>query len=205
MKKHVKLVSILLVIWVFLSTGCYSNNRKIHLSNNLEEYGEYEDLYLNPDYEDAPVVFPKVVNNDGIGINDYFVVKVTQSLKEVGFHIVLDITYSEEEYTKEIARLEQWSRTYNYNGETGVAKLLYDEQNFNYPAYVSAYNSLLAYEYALILDNNHIIYVYISRIKQGETSLLEEYLPKQYYEKNISIEGFSYSVYHNDCMWKYYN
>jgi len=183
-------------------SGCNVNKREPRTSFDLDNYLKYcDDLYSIPDYNDAPIVFPKKIT-DSMTINDYMFVEVVQAFQSVGKHFYLDVTYSAEEYFNELKRLKDWSREYSYGEEKGVGKLLYNEQDFYYPAYVASYNKLLAYEYALILQDNRIIYVYISRIKEGETRLKEEFLPRQYFEKNLSTKGFSYSIYYDEDLCK---
>ena len=206
MKKRIVYFSVLFVVIIAMIIGTsWANRRKIYTTTDIATYTKKEkDLYLIPDYNDALMVFPDSIN-DNMVVNDYYRIKVKQGFTTVGFHKVLDITYSSDAYNSEIQRLEGWRREYRYNNTQGSAGFLYDENNFEYPAFVAAYNCVIEYEYALILGNYRILYVYIRAIHKGESPLLDEQLPKNYFEKNLSLDGFSYSIYHNQYMWEYDN
>ena len=192
-----------LIIGGALSSVFRINERKATSSNDLSSYLSYShDMYLSPQYKDAPVVFPNAIS-ENYTVNNYNVVYINQAFSNVGFHFYIDITYSNQDYLNEINRLETWERQYNYEGNIGTVKLLKDAENFNYTTYVASYNCALAYEYASIIGENRILYVYISRIQQGETDLSDAFLPKQYYNHNFSLEGFTYSIYHDYDMYEY--
>ena len=179
------------------------NKRKLEFSTDLSTYSKQQtNVYMSADYSDALVVFPNEISGNA-QVNNYFVLEVKQMFKRIGYHIALDITYSESEYDAEIARLQGWQRTYNYQNTQGMVGLLYDTENFQYPAFVASYNLMLAYEYALILDDYRIVYVYINWIEKGESRLDDAYLPNNYFEKNDSIMGWTYNVYRDKSMWEY--
>ena len=197
MKKINKLLSLILVVCtMFLLNACSINKREVIESHDINNYGIYKtDLYLIPDYNDAPIVFPENIRD--ITVNDFYTVKINQAGKEVGYHIVLDVTFSEQDYISEITRLEEWQRSYEYEGSYGKFGFLPDEKNFEHPVFVASYNCFLAYEYAMLLEENRILYVYIRNIEEGESPINKEYLPKNYYKNNASINGFRFSVYYN--------
>lgn len=74
------------------------------------------------------------------------------------------ITYSEEEYQKEIRRLADYTVTYEGEDQVPVPvnHLLYDTEKFEYDAYIASYDDEYQCEYALAdADNLRIYYVYV--------------------------------------------
>lgn len=63
--------------------------------------------------------------------------------------IYMECEYSDQEFATEKERLKNVSAT--LNGETNT--ILYNEDYFAYPAYISIYNCCSCYEYALIIEN----------------------------------------------------
>lgn len=81
--------------------------------------------------------------------------------------IFLTVTYTDEDFEKEITRLSQISCTVfetNYeDSDYHIEEIRYDEDMYNYPAYVSVDGCHHVYEYALIDDaDNKIVYVLLS-------------------------------------------
>lgn len=217
-KKLVKQISILLVvILVVFCIGCViiNNTRRIDKDDNLDNLKNYNlsELYLNPSYKEKLIIFPEIENSKMV--EDYSSVKVYQGLELMAINIYLQVAYSEEDYQIEIDRLSKWSRTYSFNGNIGTGKLKYDHNElFNYSAYISSYNYCYAYKYALLIGENKIVYVFLSRARENEAVVPKKFMPIRYFdilEKSLSgnlesrIEAEtenSFSIYHDISLVK---
>lgn len=61
----------------------------------------------------------------------------------------------------------------------------YTEKLFDYPAYITIYNTNMSFEYALTDDENRcIIYIFL-KLYEGAKFLPEEYLPLEFQGKSM--------------------
>ena len=118
-------------------------------------------------------------------------------------YIFLSATYEDDEFQKEIERLSKISctvfETNHEDSDYHIGNIIYDTENYNFPAYVTSDGYSSVYEYALIdNENKRIIYVLLSHpdIANDESGTIQtEYLKKDvnaYDLKNGStLERFS--------------
>lgn len=143
MKKTLKILGILigigmaLILVVIISLFLFFNGEK-----DIDNYGKF-DNYLG--YSKLSI-FPKDVPSENI--QSYFYLNRDMPLDPI-CEIYLKCTYSADEYNSEVERLKN------------IYNIKYDEENFNYNAYVSMYNFSSCYEYALLLEEEKTI-VYIN-------------------------------------------
>ncbi|MCR5116329.1 MAG: helix-turn-helix domain-containing protein [Lachnospiraceae bacterium] len=106
----------------------------------------------------------------------------------------LTADYSDEEFANEIKRISEVTCTVNDDVEDHTQAVRYDEQMYNYPAYIAIDGYTNNYEYALIdEDNDRIIYVLLGYPDYKELSEYKEYLkvdPAEYDIKGSSLERF---------------
>jgi transcriptional regulator with XRE-family HTH domain len=106
----------------------------------------------------------------------------------------LTADYSDEEFANEIKRISEVTCTVNDDVEDHTQAVRYDEQMYNYPAYIAIDGYTHNYEYALIdEDNDRIIYVLLGYPDYKELSEYKEYLkvdPAEYDIKGSSLERF---------------
>ena len=106
----------------------------------------------------------------------------------------LTADYSDEEFANEINRISEVTCTVNDDVEDHTQAVRYDEQMYNYPAYIAIDGYTHNYEYALIdEDNDRIIYVLLGYPDYKELSEYKEYLkvgPAEYDIKGSSLERF---------------
>jgi len=106
----------------------------------------------------------------------------------------LTADYSDEEFANEIKRISEVTCTVNDDVEDHTQAVRYDEQMYNYPAYIAIDGYTHNYEYALIdEDNDRIIYVLLGYPDYKELSEYKEYLkvdPAEYDIKGSSLEQF---------------
>ena len=212
MKKKIGIASIVFAcfaVLIIIFSVIRANWEKVDVNRDINSFRQYDysDFYLTPDYKERLVVFPTEIKGN---INEYFHLQKTEDFSSVKNNVYLDITYTAEEYQKEIERLSNWERQYTYNEQQHTAKFLQDKEckHFNYPAFIASHNcTFLVYEYALLLDDYRIVYVYVNSIKEEDMLMEDEYLPKRYYEE---VEKFPdvfnndkkiYDVYYNNFIY----
>lgn len=112
----------------------------------------------------------------------------------------LSAVYSEEDFANEIERISEITCTVNDGVEDITQAVIYDEDMYNYPAYIAIDGYTHNYEYALIdHDNNRIVYVLLGYPDYDELSEYSDYLktdPDAYdLENGTTLERFCiYSV-----------
>lgn len=198
-----------LIISLFIS-GCVRPYTVVY--DDLKGYREYPNLYGGTDYNGNLELFPQKIE-ESLTVNEYKFEKYSSGgVKAVeAYHIILDVVYTKEKYQEEIKRITNWSREYKYKKEVGRAGFLFDAEcmYFNYPTYIASYNALYSYEYALLVEENRIIYIFLRQSKENQIQIQEDYLPKNYYEelqsgKIMGEDGhLGYSVYYNFSMYFY--
>lgn len=109
-------------------------------------------------------------------------------LLDTDCYIVLKATYSDEDLEAECSRLADIDCTVEYNGESYYQEIRYDEDSYNYPAYVAVDGYSHEYEYALIDEaDNEIIYIYFSYPDTTLKHIDEDY--RKIDEGAYTIEG----------------
>ncbi|MCR5409488.1 MAG: helix-turn-helix domain-containing protein [Lachnospiraceae bacterium] len=89
----------------------------------------------------------------------------------------LTAVYSDENFADEIERISEVTCTVNNDVEDITQAVIYDEDMYNYPAYIAIDGYTHNYEYALIdEDNNRIIYVLLGYPDYDDLSEYSDYL-----------------------------
>ncbi len=201
--KHGVIIVVVIALLCIIAMA-HTNYHKIKtITTDVSNYLKFEDpLYSHVDSFEKLAIFPENLKED-YNVNSYFYADVFQRHRRLGQHFYIDITYNVEDYEQEIERLQKWERLYSVDGVQKSANLLYDQEHFDYPAYVASYDWLKVYEYALILSDTRILYVYIkstiedSLSKNPVSPLEPKYLPQRYYEKKFLETDFTFCVYLN--------
>lgn len=108
--------------------------------------------------------------------------------------MILICTYGDEQFSDEISRLQKLSKTIEYNEEEHTNNVIYDEDSYSYPAYITIDGFGNTYEYALIdQSNNRIVYVYLA---YPDKKTLQDY--SDYIKKDLS-------VYEEENTWDSYS
>ena len=137
----------------------------IDVSNNIEGIENYNKEYFiekyHGDLDSNLSIFP---DDKSILKNAEFSSSFNDGLFDVDGYIILSAKYNENEYNREIDRLNKISVDIsNCNKEFFTNNIKYDEISYNYPAYISIDGFSCTYEYALLdKDNLQIIYIYLS-------------------------------------------
>lgn len=142
----------------------------------------YFETYCS-DLDSTLSVFPDSVSDD-------MDVKVFHSsfksnLFDTAGYIVLDYYLKEDEFEKEIERLQRLeAKIENYDGATHTNKVMYVEGEYDYPAYITIDGFRDTFEYALIDEENcRIVCVYLSYVNP------QEFPYEEYLKEDISCYG----------------
>lgn len=162
----------------------------------LTDVSKYEKSYYIENYsgdlDSSLSVFPDKITEE-------MEVKNFQSSLQTGLfdtdgYIFLEYTLDKENFDKEVARLQALeAKIENPDGESFVNKVVYSEDEYDYPAYITIDGFTSNFEYALVdQENCRIICIYIAYIDSSDFPH-EEYLKsdKTDYEYSDSFERFS--------------
>lgn len=162
----------------------------------LTDVSKYEKSYYIENYsgdlDSSLSVFPDKITEE-------MEVKNFQSSLQTGLfdtdgYIFLEYTLDKENFDKEVARLQALeAKIENPDGESFVNKVVYSEDEYDYPAYITIDGFTSNFEYALVdQENCRIICIYIAYIDSSDFPH-EEYLKsdKSDYEYSDSFERFS--------------
>ena len=104
-------------------------------------------------------------------------------------HIAEEIT--QETFFKVLKQMDTFRE--EYKGK--VQAVMYDTESFSYPAYVTINANDHCYEYALLLGDEGIAYVFPQFIKEEEIVFPTEYLPDRYEETK---DGYSIYIFYGE-------
>ncbi len=177
-------LSFVLCLAICLIVPCKINNTNQY-HNVRNEYG-FDKYFLFP------------LNLDNIqNVNDFHYHEYSLS----GTEIILDATYTNMKFEKEIERLNTLSyetTIWNSKGRVEVNNgVIFDNAVlFNLPTYITIYNSgyssYLEYEYACIIkEENRIVYVFLKALKNEKIGMDELFLPKDYDYNAKNLKEFS--------------
>lgn len=228
-KKHfttvVRVIVILLIVisikFIMMSTviiglGLLEGSQPYDKQSGINNYDkEYLLEKYGSDLDSGLFVFPNDAKNAAT-------VEYESALKTGMFdtdgYIFLSATYEDDEFKKEVERLSEIScmvfETNHEDSDYHIGNIIYDTENYNFPAYVTSDGYSSVYEYALIdNENKRIIYVLLSHpdIANDESGTIQtEYLKKDvnaYDLKNESpLERFSiYSFCFSKGIWSEYS
>lgn len=176
---------VIIVIRIMLVAGVISfavqdGWKDCYTSTNIDDYGVFEgfDGYSRLD------IFPKQIS-DNMEVYKYSYYYADTFLDPTA-QIYLECSYEENDYLREIERLEGIQEEY----EGRIQSIVYDTDSFSYPAYVTIDADNHCYEYALLIGEKKIAYVFLQFIKEEDIAFSMEYLPKEYEQKETG-----YSIY----------
>lgn len=175
----VTVIRVMLVAGV-ISLAVHDGQKNSYASTDINDYGIFEEFdgYSKLD------IFPKQLN-DNMNVYEYSYYYDDTFLDPTA-QIYLECSYEKDDYSKEIERLNGIQEEY----EGWIQTIVYDTDSFSYPAYVTIDSDNHCYEYALLLDETRIAYVFLQFIKEEDIVFPTEYLPKEYEHKETG-----YSIY----------
>ena len=135
-------------------------------------------------------VFPDEIFADKIEYTADF----NPNLFDTDGKMILICTYGDEQFSDEIRRLQALSKTIEYNEEEHTNNVIYDEDSYSYPAYITIDGFGNTYEYALIdQSNSRIVYVYLAYPDKKTLQDYSDYIKKDLsvYEEKNTWDAFS--------------
>ena len=178
------------VIRVMLAAGVIvfavqEGKKDSYTSTDISQYGTFEDFRGHSGLD----VFPAQISS-GMEVHGYSYYYADTFLDPTA-QIYLECGYDGDSYLKEIERLQGIQREYKGKVQTVV----YDTESFSYPAYVTINANDHCYEYALLLGDERIAYVFLQFIKEEEIVFPAEYLPGGYEETK---DGYSMYIFRGE-------
>ncbi|MBO4310703.1 MAG: helix-turn-helix domain-containing protein [Lachnospiraceae bacterium] len=138
------------------------------------------------------MIFPEDLNN---AVNSEYAYSTKTGLFDTDGYFILKAEYNEEDYNAEVKRLSDINCDITFQNDSYTGYVLYDENMYNYPAYITSDGYDSVYEYALLdEDNNTIIYVNLSYPKFVDLKDYEDYLKKdrdEYDDNKNTLEKFT--------------
>lgn len=136
------------------------------------------------DFDSGFFIFPDSIDN---AKSVEYESKVKTGMFDSDGYFILEIEYDEMEYKKEIKRLADISCEISYEGNAVQNQILYDNDKYNYPAYIASDGYDYVYEYALLdEDSNRIIYVLLSYPEYSKLQKYSDFLKKNVEEYNLN-------------------
>lgn len=167
--------------------------KESYASTDVNDYGIFEafDGYSKLD------IFPKQISSN-MEVYKYSYYYADTFLDPTA-QIYLECSYEKNDYIKEIERLKGIQEEYKGRIQT----IVYDTDSFSYPAYVTIDADNHCYEYALLLGEEKIAYVFLQFIPEEDIVFPTEYLPKEYEQKETgySIYVFRYQNGDGHCVY----
>ena len=185
--------SVILVGGIITLSGVFGWKIEPEVLTDTSKYTKnyYIETYSG-DLDSNLSVFPERITDD-------MTVKTFKSSLATGLfdtdgYIFLEYTLNQEEFEKEVARLQALEvKIENYDGESFNNKVMYTEEEYAYPAYITIDGYADTYEYALIDEENcRIICAYLAYIDSEEFPY-KEYLKldKSCYDDTDDLDEFS--------------
>lgn len=176
-----------IVFMYFVITGApASKTSDVRKYGEFEKYNCYSNLYI----------FPVEIPDSAVDLNYYYYFR--DELFDPSCQIYLEYSLSEEDYNSEGKRLSKITIEFEHDSYKHLNhEIIYDNEHFNYPAYVTVFNNDQTFEYALLNEEEHkIIYVFKQFTANTKVKFDEEYLPQNINgdEYNLYLSGKKYGI-----------
>ena len=182
-----------LVVTALLGVLCFDYAKPMNRTEGIENYDKaYLEEEFSGDMTSHFFLFP----DDLRDVEDAeFWYEYKTGLLDTDGSFFLTAVYSDDNFADEIERISEITCTVNDGNEDVTQSVIYDEEMYNYPAYIAIDGYTHNYEYALIdEDNNRIIYVLLGYPDYDDLSEYSDYLktdPQAYdLENGTTLERF---------------
>lgn len=189
------LISIRFIISVVivLAIGFVSVMQPFHEVSGIEHYDKSAIVKeYQHDMDSGFFIFPDNIDNM---IDASYKSSVRTGLFDSDAYFILKATYDQENFEKEVNRLSQITCEIKSGDDTFVSKVKYDENTYNYPAYIASDGYDYVYEYALLDEENaSIIYILLSYPEYTNLKEYKDYMKKdskKYEIGNKPLERFT--------------
>ena len=177
-KRYIALIVIAAIILAL--GGCtYTGYHMIFGSpvktTNIEDYDKKNDQRIKSNL----MIFPQYIAETATDVKYYYYYQ--DMIMDPMCQIYLHCKYSEEDYNKELERLQEIRERYQKKDENGG----YTSSNFNGDVYIHEYDKTTYTEYAIADSNTHeIVYIYLQFISEKKVKFDKKYLPLDYTENS---------------------
>ena len=176
MKKSYIVLIVIVAIILVLGGGIYTGYHMIFGSpavktTNIEEYEKRNDQRIRSNL----MIFPQYIAETATDVKYYYYYQ--DMIMDPMCQIYLQCKYSEEDYNKELERLQEIRERYQKKDENGG----YTSSNFNGDVYIHEYDKTNYTEYAIADSETHeIVYIYLQFINEKKVKFDKKYLPLDY-------------------------
>lgn len=181
MKKTISVILCFLLLFGF--AGCTGDEFGHEIYTTAEDYSKIFELTEIRFNHCAMELFPQ--NIDGFAVTDFYCEWKLGIVGSATAEILLSVEYTEAEFNAETDRLKSLAD----------GKIIYDTENFEYPAYVSILGYDATSYYALVdAQANTVHYVLLQIIGKEKLNIDSGYLPHGYHDLG-DVASLSYNVY----------
>lgn len=176
-----------LVVLVFLGLCAGIISCRSAATYQTTDINEYLDMGGHIENEGMDIrsglfIFPESVEESK---NAQYRYVCQEGVMDNSYMIYLKATYSDSAYQDEKERLSNIQCVIEMPNNAVKNTINYTEKLFDYPAYITIYNTNMSFEYALTDDENRcIIYIFL-KLYEGAKFLPEEYLPLEFQGKSM--------------------
>lgn len=168
MKKVFSLILVLVILFTF--NGCAYDAFGHETYTDVTDYTSAFELPEIRYYNARDELFPRDVSN--LNVDSFYFEWELGIVGSADVETLLSVTYEQDVFSTEIARLQSL-----VNGE-----VVYDEERFSLPAYVTVLGALETSVYALVdTDNLKIHYIYLQLLDKARIDIPNDFLPSGYY------------------------
>lgn len=168
MKKVFSFVLVLSILFTF--TGCAYDVFGHETYTDIADYTTAFELPEIRYYNARDELFPQDVSN--LNVDSFYFEWELGIVGSADVETLLSVTYEQDHFSTEIARLQSLVG----------GKVVYDEERFSLPAYVTVLGALETSVYALVdADNFKIHYIYLQLLDKSRIDILNDFLPHGYF------------------------
>lgn len=172
------------LVLIALLTACAPDSFGHEIYTDVKDYQKIFELQEMRTYDgELEDLFPESVDN--LEVKDFYCEWELGIVGSADVEIHLAVEYPDDELKTETQRLESLAD----------GKLIYDTENFSYPAYVSVLGYMNTSIYALVdEDSSTVHYVFLQLLNEERIDMDKELLPKGYSGFG-DVQGTTYNVY----------
>ncbi|MBU3105811.1 zf-HC2 domain-containing protein [Clostridium gasigenes] len=182
----ISVVAYIMIIVAFISAPFFFYDK--NETTNISDYREFDTIHNEEQCMWSFLyVFPEKINNPD-KVKSYYYYCDNKGLFDNSYQMYLESEFSEDEFKEEVKRLSEIK--VKYEGDEN--SIVYNNNDFKYPAYVAIKDNDCTYEYALVDDeNNRVMYVYTRFMYESDIKFDKEYLPKNFMNNPSGLKGDS--------------
>jgi len=188
--KVICLIIVFMALCALLSAVGIRNNRAV---TDFKQYGKWDKKEIKGTLK----IFPDSLEE--LGAENYYY-KCTEGIFDSECQIYLQCKMTEEKFDSEKERLSKILDKY----EDEIQEIVFDENNFKHPAYVTIYNFDSSYEYALLDEEQKIIhYIHLQFVPEKNVAFDSALLPQNYLLE--PVDGINIYAHWSDDLegWHY--